>query len=164
MFPLLCWSGRGRGVVRASEEDLSKSARRTGRQECLPHICSLSGNQVVGLRLEEDCRPNETAEGVTPAFRGGDVDVTTTARRDSRSGTCQCSPVVRPMTRELLRVPLRLHRYQGGTTLLSCLSGIFNPAPPPAAIAAIAAPNGSPGRFALPLSATCVTPLLPPAS
>ena len=57
--------------MRASEEDLSKSARRTGRQECLPHIGSPSGNQVVGLRFEEDCRPKKTAEAVTPAFRGG---------------------------------------------------------------------------------------------
>ena len=36
----------------------------------------------------------ETAEAVTPTFRGGDLEVTTTARRGSRSGTCQCSPLL----------------------------------------------------------------------
>jgi len=44
--------------------------------------------------------------------------------RDSRSGTCQCSPVACATTGDLFRIPLRLHRSQGGTTFLSCCSTV----------------------------------------
>ena len=53
-------------------------------------------------------------------FRGGDLEVTTTARRGSRGGICQCSlffaeaaegrPLWVPRKRELLRVPLHPRR------------------------------------------------------